>query len=486
MLHNAQIVGFAEGSHVLMADGSWKTIEKIKEGDMVMSFDPTYADSPLEPRKVTNTWSGIHRECLEVHQNNKVTVTAKDQLFFTPRADWAYCFETKSVVNYDGNTTPIQTRNVRGGKWKIYDITVDTNHSFIVNDMRVHNKKKKPAPQPVVTAGKPGKPVTVTTTTTTKRGGTTTTTVTVQPSPGSSAQVAVSGNGSIGIRQNSVPGLPVDGDYVAYQPAVVLPYPGGSYVYDRALNSEIIRSAVCGDMLSKGVNYRVTKADASSWSSQLNSLLSELQAMKSNRVPMNGNKISIKSDPTAINDAISQAKALKKEIKAGRKISIGMIQQNCDKLAGIIQRIKNSTGLYNYGGGTIYRPIGRYNDDPGYYIDDPGFPGYNGPIYGGPEPYYGGGRGHEGTPVGVPGNSGSGDTTPIEPTPESYYTDRIYENNANYAYIGKLSDTSSGTNCQYIFDPPDGPANTNVRYYKHWDPNSNSYYYDRISSGGTC
>ena len=464
MLHNAQIVGFAEGSHVLMADGSWKTIENVKEGDMVMSFDPARADSELEPRKVTNTWSGLHRECLEVHQKNKVTVTAKDQLFFTPGASWAYCFETKQVVDYDGTVTPIQTRNVRGGKWKIYDITVDKTHAFIVNDMRVHNKKKKPAPQPVVTAGRPGLPVSVTTTTTTKRGGTTTTTVVVNPSPGSSAQVAVSSNGSIGIRQNSIPGLPVDGNYVTYQPPYFMPYPGGSYVYDRAINAEQIRSAVCGDVLAKGVNYRVTNSDAKVWKEELEGLIAALQSMKSNRVPMNSSRVAIKADPTSINDAIQQAKALSKELKAGRKITIGHIQQNCDKLASIIQRIKDSTGLYQTGGpGPIYLPIGRGNE--GRY-----------PVGLEPEPM----------PMPIVGGASTGESTPVEPTPEAYYTDRVYESNANYAYIGKLSDTTSGTACQYIFDPPDGPANTNVRYYKHWDSTTNSYYYDRVRSGGTC
>lgn len=464
MLHNAQIVGFAEGSHVLMADGSWKTIEKVKEGDMVMSFDPSLPDSALEPRKVTNTWSGLHRECLEVHQNNKVTVTAKDQLFFTPGASWANCFETKQVVNYDGDTVAIQTRNVRGGKWKIYDITVDETHSFIVNDMRVHNKKKKKVPQPVVTAGKPGKPVSVTTTTTTKRGGTTTTTVVVNPSPGSSAQVSVAANGAINVSQNSVPGLPVD-DQMPVQPYVVLPYPGGSYVYDRAVNAELIRSAVCGDVLAKGSNYRVTKADAKAWGEELEGLVAVLQSMKANRVPMNSNRIAIKADPTAINDAIQQAKALRKELRAGRKVTIGLVQQNCDKLGSIIQRIKNNSGLYYTGGpGAIYRPIGRGDDG----------------LYGrgneGREPFYYGGD--DGTAI--PSGSTTGDSTPVEPTPDAYYTDRIYPNNANYAYIGKLD------GCQYVFDPPDGPAVTSVRYYKHWDENTGSYYYDRISSGATC
>lgn len=466
MLHNAQIVGFAEGSHVLMADGSWKTIEKVKEGDMVMSFDPAQADSELEPRKVTNTWAGLHRECVEVHYNNKVTVAARDQLFFTPGASWAYCFETKQVVGYDGNTTPIQTRNVRGGKWKIYDITVDQTHSFVVNDIRVHNKKKRPAPQPVVTAGRPGLPVTVTTSTR-KKGVTTSTTVTVQPSPGSSAQVAVSGNGAIGIRQNSVPGLPTTDNSITYGPAVILPYPGGSYVHDRSINAQNIRSAICGEVLSKGANYRVTKSDAGRWNGEIELLINELQNMKNNRVNNNGaNKIAILADPTVISEAITQAKALKKEIKAGRKITIGHIQQNCDKLASIIQRISDSTGLVNGGGGN-YFPIGYGRGDEGcvepmiYWAN-----GQQRRIGCGAQP--------------IPSGHGSNDVQTVEPNPSSYSTDRVYQNNAAYPYIVNL------IGCQYIYNVPDAPGGTTVRYFKHYDADSARYYFDRVSNGAIC
>lgn len=436
MKHNADIVGFAEGSHVLMADGKWKTIEQIKEGDMVMSFDPSLPNSDLEPRKVTDTWSGLLRECIEVHQNKKVTVVAKDQLFFTPEANWAQCYETKQVLDYYGNVMPIQTRNVRGGKWKIYDITVDETHSFIVNDMRVHNKKKK-VPQPVVTAGKPGLPVSVTTTTT-KRGVSTTTTVVVNPSPGSSAQVSVSSSGNINVRQNSIPGLPVS-DNVDPGMYIVLPYPGGSYVYDRAVNAEIIRDSVCGSILSKGSNYRITRADASAWGDELQALMNELQSMKSSRVSTNGGRTTIKADPSGINEALSQARALKKELVAGRRVTLGHIQQNCDKLQSMIQRIQSSVG----------------------FID---------------------GRGHEGRghhPI--PNDCSSGGTIIIQPGPSCYHSERVYEDNANYGYIERFDNT-----CQYIFDPPDAPAVTSVRYYKHWDPISNKYYYDRISAGATC
>lgn len=439
MLHNAQIVGFAEGTPVLMADGSWKAIEKVKQGDWVMSFNPTTENSELEPRKVVNTFSALHRDCIEVHANGKVTIVAKDQLFFTPGAGWSAGFDTKQVMNFAGDRQDIQVRRVRGGKFKVYDVTVDETHALVANDLRVHNgggsnnKKKKvvQAPQPVVTAGKPGKPVSVTTT---FNGNTTT--VVVNPSPGSSGQVSVGSNGSIGIRQNSVPGLPVsDGTY--YQPIAVLPYPGGSYVHDRAMNAEIIRSSVCGTMLNKGTNYRVTKADETAWEVEIDNMISELNNIKAIKVPVyetqyRGGGVAIKYDSTAINDAINYANALKKEIRAGKKLTRGIIQQNCDKIANIINRV--SSGVPD-----ISNPI----------VIIPGTP--------------------PGRPIVVCPGSGN------------YHSDRIYETEANYQYMNRV-----GNSCTYAFDPPNAPGNTKIRYYKHWDSTTNRYYYDRVSSNSFC
>ena len=47
MLHNAELVGFAEGTPVLMADGKWKPIEQVKQGDWVMSFNHKAEGYPL-------------------------------------------------------------------------------------------------------------------------------------------------------------------------------------------------------------------------------------------------------------------------------------------------------------------------------------------------------------------------------------------------------------------------------------------------------
>lgn len=434
MLHNAQVVGFAEGTPVLMADGKWKPIEDVKHGDWVMSFNPNAENSELEPRKVVNTFSTLHRDCIEIHANGKVTVVAKDQLFFAPGANWFAGYDTKQVMDFAGERQDIQVRRVRGGKFKVYDITVDETHALIANDLRVHNggsnnKKKKvyvQAPQPIVTAGKPGKPVSVTTTFNGQ-----TTTVVVNPSPGSSGQVSVSASGTIGIRQNAVPGLPVS-DYTPYQPITILPYPGGSYVRDRVANAEIIRDNVCGAMLNKGSNYRVTKADEIAWEAELDNMIRELENCKNVNINPGPTRIKIAIDPTLVNDAISNANALKREIRAGRKLTRGIIQQNCDKIANIIGRINDDSS----------RPDGI---------------------------------------VVIPQPGHSTHTVVVCPGPSNYHFDRLYETEANYQYMTRVGNT-----CTYVFDPPNAPAITSIRYYRHWDSFANRYYYDRVSSNATC
>lgn len=433
MLHNAQIVGFAEGTPVLMADGTWRPIEKIKNGDWIMSFNPNVENSELEPRKVMNTFSALHRDCIEVFANGKITIVAKDQLFFTPGANWESGYDTKQVMDFAGNRQDIKVRRVRGGKFQIYDVIVDETHSLIANDLRVHNgggsrRKKKvvvQAPQPVVTAGKPGKPVSVTTT---YNGNTTT--VVVNPSPGSSGQVSVGASGTVTVRQNSVPGLPVS-DNTTYQPPVFLPYPGGSYVYDRAINAEILRSSVCDNMQSKGSNYRVTSKDEQAWESEIDSMINELQSIKDVNVSRGGpHRRSIQVDPSLINDAIRNANDLKKEIRAGRRLTRGIIESNCNKIAGIIDRISRSVRPGNgndYVCGTVAPPV------------------------------------------------------VVCPGPSTYHTSRIYEDDANYGYMLRLANT-----CDYVFDPPNAPADTKIRYFKHWDPFANKYYYDRVSADAIC
>ena len=447
MLHNAELVGFAEGTPVLMADGKWKPIEQVKQGDWVMSFNHKAEGYPLEPKQVINTLSAIHGDCVEVWAGDKVTIVAKDQLFFTPGATWSPSYETKKVIDFSGNIQDIQVRKVRKGKWKLFDITVEENHSLIANDLRVHNgggsnKKKKvyPPPQPVVTAGRPGRPVSVTVSN--QQG--VSTTVTVNPSPGSAAQVGVAYNGAINIRQNDVPGVGIYDYSAPYQPVVILPYPNSSTAYDRAQNAEILKNNVCDLMLSKGNNYKVTRADEIAWEADLDAMIRELNSIKALKLPAARTRQTVctqsypprcrdtwlTSDPSVVNDAVSAAQQLKREIRAGKKLTQSFVEQNCNKIGSIISAIKGSVG--NRPNVAICYTVPQTN-------------------------------------------------VVITPDPSHYHTDRIYDDSANYAYIVR-----KGTSCAFMYDPPNAPAITNVLYYKHCDPTSNRYYYDRVSDSATC
>jgi hypothetical protein len=131
--------GFAEGTTVLMANGGLKPIEKIQPGEWVMSFDTSSSSSELEPREVIDTFKHIIRDVLEVQSGEDSMIVARGQLFLAPNADWHFAHETAAITDVNGNPREFTVTKVIGGKHKIYDIIVDTNHSLVANGFRVHN-----------------------------------------------------------------------------------------------------------------------------------------------------------------------------------------------------------------------------------------------------------------------------------------------------------------------------------------------------------
>ena len=136
---NDKNVGFAEGTTVLMANGSLKPIEKIQPGEWVMSFDTNSSSSDLEPREVIDTFKHIIRDVLEVQSGEDSMIVARGQLFLAPNADWQFAHETARITDVEGNPRDFTVTKVIGGKHKIYDIIVDRNHSLVANGFRVHN-----------------------------------------------------------------------------------------------------------------------------------------------------------------------------------------------------------------------------------------------------------------------------------------------------------------------------------------------------------
>lgn len=238
------MAGFTAETPVLMADGNSKPISKIQEGDVVLSFDPETRIA--EPKLVINTWSEVINDILEIDLGDKKMIVSNEQRFFTPDGEFKTAPEANGILTVDGTIKRFTTRK-SPGKVKLYDITVDENHAFFADGLMVHNwrwpwqrrrKKQQPPPDPVVTAGKVGRPLTVTV-----NGNV----ITVPPAPGSAAQISVSHLGGISTGYHSIPGYigNFEGDQNLLQPRT----PAAWVPKLRIADAEAVRKQVCNDMV---------------------------------------------------------------------------------------------------------------------------------------------------------------------------------------------------------------------------------------------
>ena len=138
-----------EDTNVLMADGTWKRIKDVKEGEYVKSFD----DFKLVNKKVL--WSGKtgHDDIYEVKTaNSTVKANAKHPFLVIENGKlvWKKTTELKrgdrvvSIVKAEtSNDTGIEIiKSVRKiGKADIYDITVEDTHNFIAEGLVTHNTR---------------------------------------------------------------------------------------------------------------------------------------------------------------------------------------------------------------------------------------------------------------------------------------------------------------------------------------------------------
>ncbi|MCR5456138.1 MAG: hypothetical protein K6F33_14235, partial [Bacteroidales bacterium] len=93
------VLCFAPGTKVMLADGSSKNIEDIREGDQVMSYNAnTHAQ---EPATVEQTASTMHSKLVTYELADGNTITATDDHPLLTERGWASVNPTKSA-NYEG------------------------------------------------------------------------------------------------------------------------------------------------------------------------------------------------------------------------------------------------------------------------------------------------------------------------------------------------------------------------------------------------
>jgi hypothetical protein len=158
VVHNA-LFCFAEGTKVLMADGSEKNIEDVVEGDEVLSFNESTLENEI--KKVIGTKKPIHNDMVKyVFANQTEIVCTFDHPFYVNDLELASFTPFLTNKRYEiekevkqikvGDLVHLPTNRSQTAIKDIIEldskdtqthiITVEDNHNFYANGILVHNK----------------------------------------------------------------------------------------------------------------------------------------------------------------------------------------------------------------------------------------------------------------------------------------------------------------------------------------------------------
>jgi hypothetical protein len=136
----ADVNCFVAGTPILMADGSSKPIETVKEGDRVQSIDPTTGKQTSA--KVSTIFSRISEKRVVLKTPTRhIEVTPEHP--FRSRGIWKKAGDLVSgdvLTLADGTTDTVSSITPVTGKAPVFNMTVDGTHTYFANDVLVHNK----------------------------------------------------------------------------------------------------------------------------------------------------------------------------------------------------------------------------------------------------------------------------------------------------------------------------------------------------------
>ena len=130
---------FPPGTKVLMADGTTKPIETIKEGDEVLAKDPTSAEKP-QAFKVAARLKNYteHLVTIEVEDSAKHLASFKatrEHPFWVEGCGWKNAKDLakgESLSSKDGQPIKVLSTNVIEQKSPTYNLTIDDRHTFYI------------------------------------------------------------------------------------------------------------------------------------------------------------------------------------------------------------------------------------------------------------------------------------------------------------------------------------------------------------------
>lgn len=132
---------FLAGTPILMGDGSFKAIEEVKVGDLVMAFDEK--KSQMKPDKVKE---------LLFHPKEEGYLIINGHLKVTPvhrvlsKGRWVEIGSLKvgdTLTNTQGEDAPIESIKVVNGPVDVYNFEVNPYHTYVAGGFIVHNAKAK-------------------------------------------------------------------------------------------------------------------------------------------------------------------------------------------------------------------------------------------------------------------------------------------------------------------------------------------------------
>jgi len=131
---------FLAGTKVLMKDGSYKSIEKIKEGDMVSTFSDPF-EQRLVYGEVREIWKHYVPEYLIINKN--LRVTPEHQIYSNYRfIDAGLLKKGDWLLNSSGEKVYVKSIKIVFEPVMVYNLRVDPQHTFFAGDFYVHNQEK--------------------------------------------------------------------------------------------------------------------------------------------------------------------------------------------------------------------------------------------------------------------------------------------------------------------------------------------------------
>lgn len=141
---------FIAGTKILMSDFSYKNIEDVMEGDVVMAFPETLNETEnfrIEPTKVTHLYSSKkHIRCIKTN-NGEVIICTDEHPFLNARREWvkaADLLPDSHLIVFDkyrmklDTVIVIENQPIECDKVDVYNLETEA-HTFVSNNYLVHN-----------------------------------------------------------------------------------------------------------------------------------------------------------------------------------------------------------------------------------------------------------------------------------------------------------------------------------------------------------